>query len=385
MRLDANGLGIERLAVADFGGATLAVKGRIDTRSQSPRGALTVDVDARALDGIVAVLDKFAPRDGGAIAPCGGSGDPDGAARVGFGRVARRRQRRRGRQVQDRRPRRRFRLALQGDAGAASDAFMLDNLAALGAARLKLVGRIDADDGGALLRAGAARRLDRGRQAARAAQSQCQRPARTATWSSMASWWPARSISPPTAWCGCPNGQARPRGSSSRSPTPTCARRDRWRRGGRPISLPTSLTARLGLSDGTVSLTDVAGTVAGTSVAGSLAVGLQQPMRIDGELELGAVDLPAAIAAIIGTPGAERERCELWSSEPFEPRLAGALSGQVAIKSARVALTPKLAARECTRGAELRRPGIGVAGHRRRRWPAAASPAGSCSCVAPTA
>ena len=34
-----NGLEIERLAIADFGGAALAVKGRIDTKAQSPRGA----------------------------------------------------------------------------------------------------------------------------------------------------------------------------------------------------------------------------------------------------------------------------------------------------------------------------------------------------------
>ena len=40
------------LRVADFGGATLAVKGRIDTEAQSPRGAITLDLNARALDGI---------------------------------------------------------------------------------------------------------------------------------------------------------------------------------------------------------------------------------------------------------------------------------------------------------------------------------------------
>ena len=51
MRIDANGVEIERFALADFGGATLAVKGRIDARGQAPRGAITLDLDARALDG----------------------------------------------------------------------------------------------------------------------------------------------------------------------------------------------------------------------------------------------------------------------------------------------------------------------------------------------
>src|SRR5262249_58256661 len=44
-----------------------------------------------------------------------------------------------------------FRVALQGDAGTASDAFRLENLATLGAAKVNLNGRLDADDGAALI------------------------------------------------------------------------------------------------------------------------------------------------------------------------------------------------------------------------------------------
>ena len=62
LRLGASGLAIEQLAVADFGGAALAVKGRIGTKAQPPRGALTLDLDARALDGVTAALEKFAPQ-----------------------------------------------------------------------------------------------------------------------------------------------------------------------------------------------------------------------------------------------------------------------------------------------------------------------------------
>ena len=61
MRADANGFEIERLAIADFGGAGLAVKGRIDGKTQSPRGAVALDLDVRALDGVMALLEKFAP------------------------------------------------------------------------------------------------------------------------------------------------------------------------------------------------------------------------------------------------------------------------------------------------------------------------------------
>src|SRR5262249_61304631 len=52
---------IPRRDNAAVGGATLTVKGRIDAKAQSPRGAVTLDIDARALDGIVALMDKIAP------------------------------------------------------------------------------------------------------------------------------------------------------------------------------------------------------------------------------------------------------------------------------------------------------------------------------------
>jgi hypothetical protein len=62
MRIGANGLEIERFAIADFGGATLVAKGRIDSTTQPPRGALALDLDARALDGLLPLLERFAPQ-----------------------------------------------------------------------------------------------------------------------------------------------------------------------------------------------------------------------------------------------------------------------------------------------------------------------------------
>jgi large subunit ribosomal protein L24 len=117
------------------------------------------------------------------------------------------------------------------------------------------------------------------------------------------------------------------------------------------------VTARLGLAEGTLRLTDVAGTVAGTSVGGKLVIGVQQaPMTLDGDIELGAVDLPVAIAVALGMPAQSASTgtnatananafAALWPAEPFEEAWRP-LSGHVAVKSARVALTPKLAARD---------------------------------------
>src|SRR5262249_29269717 len=148
-RVDANGFEIERLAVADFGGAALTAKRRIHGKAQSPRGAGTPDLDVRALDGVVAVLEEIAPATAGQPRPRSGrltpatlraslSVDPAAAGSANAklkidGRAGT------------------FRVALQGDAATASDAFKLENLATLGAAKVNLNGRLDADDGAALI------------------------------------------------------------------------------------------------------------------------------------------------------------------------------------------------------------------------------------------
>ena len=61
-----------------------------------------------------------------------------------------------------------FALDLQGDAGMAGDASAFTDLAKLGAAKLDLAGRLDAQDGGALVAARRARPAGRGRQGRRA-------------------------------------------------------------------------------------------------------------------------------------------------------------------------------------------------------------------------
>ncbi len=61
LKFDASGLVIERLAIADFGGAVLNVSGRIDTTSPSPRGSVALTVEAQRLTGVAALAAKFVP------------------------------------------------------------------------------------------------------------------------------------------------------------------------------------------------------------------------------------------------------------------------------------------------------------------------------------
>jgi uncharacterized protein involved in outer membrane biogenesis len=348
MRSDANGFEIARLAIADFGGATLAAKGRIDTKAQSPRGAMTLDVDARALDGLVALLDKIAPEAGDRLrrsagrlvpltlraavsvdpAPAGGA-----AAKIKIdGRAGA------------------FRLAMQGDAAGANDAINLDDLGALAGARVDLSGRLDADDAAALIECIG---LDR-------FLAVDKRPARLtlvvkgpldgelAVDAQLAAG--ALNI----ASNGSVHVADRAKAGADLNLKITNATVRSPRPGGRPAEpLQASVTVRLALSQATVRVSEITGTVAGASVRGRLELGVQQqPITVEGDLELGALDLPAAIAAAIGMPaqgaanaGTSTNASGPWPAEPFEQALPG-LSGQVAVKAARVALTPKLAAQD---------------------------------------
>src|SRR5262249_4328643 len=120
--------------------------------------------------------------------------------------------------------------------------------------------------------------------------------------------------------------------------------------------LPASLTARLNLADGTIRLSDIKGAIAGSDISGALTIAMaQRPMRIEGEINPGSIDLPAAVATVAGIPahnaagkpgtGAGLSTGLSWPSEPFEQVLP-LLRGEVAVRSARVALTPRLEARD---------------------------------------
>ncbi len=349
MRVDAAGLAIERLAVADFGGAALAVKGRIDSKGQGPRGALSLDLDARALDGVTALIETFAPqvadrlrRAAPRLVPltlrAALAVEPDAA-----GTAAKATFKTDGRAGA-------FRVAVQGDAGAESEAFKLEKLAALAAAKVNLTGRLDADDGRALseligldsyvavdkrpgqltLTAKGSLESDiaiEGKLVAGALDASANGAVRL----------PARGNPDARLSAGL---NLKVNNANVLSPRPASA--------GRPTELlPTSVSAGLDLSDGTLSLS-LAGTVAGTSVNGRLAVGIeQQPVTVDGDLELGSVDLPAAIATALGMPAQKTGSgpVEPWPADPFD-KAARPIKGQITFKSARVAVTPKLAATE---------------------------------------
>ena len=347
MRSDANGFEIARFAIADFGGATLAVKGRIDATPQSQRGAVTLDLDARALDGILALLEKLAPQAGDQLRRSARHLTPLTlraalAVDTGAGRSTAAKVKIDGRAGT-------LRVALQGEAGGAGEPLRLEDLAKLAAAKVNLSARLDGEESAALIELiGLDRFVTVDKRPARLAVAVKGALDGELAVDGQLAAGTLNIASNGTIRLGDRTSRAaelnlKIANANIRLPRPTT--------GGRPAEpLPASVTARLALNEGILRLGEVAGTVAGASFRGRLAVGMQQqPMTIDGDLELGALDLPAAIAVAIGMPAqgadASANASAPWPAEPFEPAFSG-FTGQVAIKSARLALTPKLAARD---------------------------------------
>jgi large subunit ribosomal protein L24 len=346
LRLDANGLAIDPLTVADFGGAALAVRGRIDTKSSSPRGAVTLDLDARALDGILTLLEKLAPDAAAQLRSSAGRVtpillraslimDPGSASNL----LANAKFKADGRAGM-------FRLAVLGDANTASEAFKADKLAAAGSAQINLIGRIDADDCQALIELA---RLDRFLAVdKRPAQLTLSAKGRLDGDLELDSRLVSGAVELST------NGkvhilpQANRRAELDLKATNVNVRSPRPVAGERAAELlPVSLTARLAMAGDALSLTDVKGSVAGAPVAGRLNLGMQRPMTIEGAIDLGAINLGGALATITGATlgGGVANADVVWPSEPFEQML-GPLNGRLIVKSARVTLTPKLEAHD---------------------------------------
>jgi len=61
-KLDPDGLTFDKVRIADLADAAFNLNGRMEGALDAPRGTVTFDVDARGLDGTMAVLDRYWPQ-----------------------------------------------------------------------------------------------------------------------------------------------------------------------------------------------------------------------------------------------------------------------------------------------------------------------------------
>jgi uncharacterized protein involved in outer membrane biogenesis len=347
LKVDGDGLQIDRFSVADLGGGAFSASGRIDIGGHAPRGTLTLDFEARQTAAIAALIGKFVPASANQAI---GLVDRVGHAKLhatldvadgkdGVATVAQ--------------------LAAKGDL----DAMHLDASARVSgdwekrvAADIGLDATVDAPDGAALIKLiGLDRLVAAGKGPGQLKLSVAGPADRDLTVDARLS---ADGL--------LAEGQGRGRVSLDRGATLNAtlqlAKADLrpLRPAGNAAPLPARLNARLTVVGRKMSFDDIDAKLGPSNIRGHLAVDAAGPVRIDGTLDADTADAAALIAGAIGMPGslpastpasspspaAPNAVAWVWSSEPFAGGAFADLAGTVALKATRVDITPRLAARE---------------------------------------
>lgn len=326
LKVDARGFQINRLSVADLGGAAFSASGHIVT-APSPQGSFDVNLDARDMTPVTALLARFTPN---AAVVLGRAAATMAPAKLHAQLM-----------VEGGTPKALAKLSLDGNLGkvrVAVNGESAADLAALSTGDLKLAGKLSADDGKQLV---AMLGLDRVVAADAGAG--------TLTFDARGPLRGALNVNGTLSAGGL---QANATGTaslfadkSSAALRATIARADFAPLHGAGVgALPVTFSGRLALRDQDLALSDIQATVAGAALRGKLGLKLATPHRVEGAIDTDRLDVAALIAAAIGIPASKA--AGWWSDEPFAAGIFGDYAGHIALKARNADLSPQLSARE---------------------------------------
>ena len=335
LKVDAGGWQIDRLAVADIGGAAFSASGRIDTTQPTPRGSVSVDLTAPDMAPVMAVVSRFVPA---AMTPRGRAAAAMAPARL------------RARLVVDgTAPSALAKLSIDGSLGRARLALSAQANAELfksigNAGDLKVDGKLEADDGKVLL---TMLGLDR------TIEIEPGPGAVTLTLNGPANGdlvldgrLLAKSLDAKVS------GTARPFATAPVAAFRTIVTRAnaaplRGAGDSRP-ALPVTFDGRLALAGDGLTVSDINANIGGSALRGKLNWSLGLPHRISGALDADTVDGATLLAAAIGmptiAPGADKNW--VWSTEPFADGAFGDVVGELSLKARRLDLSAPFTVRE---------------------------------------
>jgi uncharacterized protein involved in outer membrane biogenesis len=325
---DSTGLKIERLSIADIGGAAVEASGRIDNLESAGRGSVALSLIAGRIDGIAGLAAKLMPQ---AVEPLRKYESRLGPLNI------------------------KAKLDVEPGKGAASSVAKLKltgkiagidtNLDASGsgtfsnpgAAVLHLDGRFDAEDGRTIASfSGLDQFVNMDRRPARltlVADGAAERAFR------VDAKFAAGDISASAAGTWKVGGDGTLdvalRAADARLPHRA------------PATVPVDLRGKLAIDGSALKFTDLTGRVAGAAVKGRLAVGLGAVPHLEGRIEADQVDGAEVIAVLAGAPRpAVRSAATPWPAEPFVAPAAPAFAGRIEFRAGSVQWAPGIAARD---------------------------------------
>lgn len=345
---DTGVLHIDRLSIADLAGAMIAVSGRIDDWSSRPVGRLALDIDASTLSGLTDVIGKFAPPVAASLRPFVGRLTPvkiHGALtvdRTSAGSIAK--------------------LELGGGLGAmrlALDGQATGDPTHPATAVVDIKSRLDADDGGAIVRLLGLNRVlavdQLPGQLTIAADGPLNGDVQV---NGLAT---AGGFSAAVAGALQLSGREAPAGSLQLKASAADLRPLRRTMTGQPgAAVPISASAIVGIAGPDLTFTDVAMTAGRSALRGRLDLKLASPLDIGGTIEGDKVDAASVAALLLGLPSAAPGDGRPWSAAPVGAGAFAALNGDLTVKFDHAALTPSLVARDLKGVVQFRPQEIGM-------------------------
>jgi large subunit ribosomal protein L24 len=325
---DGTGLKIERLSVADIGGAAVEASGRIDNLETAARGSVALSLIAGRIDGMAGLAGKLMPQ---AVEPLRKYESRLGPLNI------------------------KARLDVEPGKGTATslaklkltgriagidtvlDASGSGTLSNPGAAMLHVDGRLDAEDGRIIAGfSGLDQFVNMDRRPARltfVADGAAERSFR------VDGKFAAGDISASAA------GTWKVGGDGTFDVALRAADAKLPRRA--PATVPVDLRGKLAIDGSALKFTDLAGRVASAAVKGHLAVGLGAVPQLDGRIEADQVDGAEVVAVLAGAPRPPaRSAATAWPAEPFVAPAVPALAGRIEFRAGSVQWAPGIAARD---------------------------------------
>jgi len=328
LKLDAGGLQIDRLSVADLGGAAFSASGRIAT-APSPQGSVDVDLDARDMTPVTALLARFAPKAADVL----GRGAPMMAPVKLHAQLT----------VAGEAPKTQAKLTVGGSLGKmrlSLNGESTIDLAALSAGDLTMAGKLSADDGRQLMAMLGLEQVVAVDPGAGALTIDASGPLRGELHVGArldAGGLQANATGTASPFADKPSGALHAAiARANFAPL----------RGAGMGALPVTFSGRIALAGQDLALSDLEATVASTALRGKLGLTLATPHRLQGEIDADRVDGGALIGAAVGAPASKAAGWS-WSDQPFTAGFFGDYAGRIALKARDVAMPPPpLAVRE---------------------------------------
>jgi large subunit ribosomal protein L24 len=334
IKVDGDGLVIDRLSIGDFAGGSFAASGRIETGGHAPRGALSVDFEAKQTAALAAVAAKLSTEKARPVIGL--------VERFGRGKLHAKLEM----NGDDKSPMTDAQLALNGsldDLRIDARARASGDWNRLSAANVRIEAAMDAARSAQLLKFMNLDRLVASGNGPGQLKIQLAGPVNgDMTFDTQLS---GEGLSARAIGTGSYSDAQGIKAAVGLQINEADLKPLRSTAGG---SLPLRMKSRVSLAAGTMTFDDIDAKIAGSTVRGRLAVGEATPRRIDGSIEADTADVPALIARAIGLQpqASEKDAAWNWSGEPFGSGLLGAFTGRLALKVARADVLAQLTARQ---------------------------------------